>query len=443
MKVGFNSSNKFFSNGKYYAKTAVKATTFNPPNFYRPSDKIKRLHDCCQSAPAQFYSSVATALYPNKADSLVPELKSLVDKMFWVLDNIEKDSQIYNLMVLAGNLIDIYDKGKFRSHKQILTENIFIFFKTYLALYMSKNSYRLGSNGEEFQIGLVKKWGFYYGMRTMVSNFHTLFELICGPSIYANKEKGIYYDKRLEKKIEEGYEKLGFKEREIKELLRLEDFQTQHFIEWFFSSKERIFNETLESTFTKYFLNFQDIEKYLDSIYNTLGLAKRWIEKETPPTPLLPFLVILEIFSSDGFSGSKGNFDFFFGNLERFYAWIVFQRCVESFSLTKPEYDENFLILDDVKNEIKNNVQALTNTQIDFLKAEFKNYRETVDYFKNLIYDHENDIPNKHLTHYKQFTDFLDFIFELFANVRVESSHSVASQLTLDDNYNSMSYFYP
>lgn len=446
-----------FSEGTYLDFNS-DVPTFVPvenaiPNIDEIGDEIERLRARCQFTSQQFFNGLALQINPAEADILIPELRGLVDKIFWVLNNTQKTSYIEEIKELVQCLLRIYEEGKSYAYKKELVENISILFKRYLLLYISINFHPFKGDMEKNQLGLVNpspndrdplelmnKWVFYYGTQIVVRNFRNLLEAIYGKSFRDIKVICRDWEDTLVKILKKGYENLGFEEKAIEKLLKLTYFPPESFIKWVSSSWNYVFNENLVSTFTRYRQNSPDIRDYLSRIYESFNEVVTWVEKGVDPTPLLPILIILDTFSTEGFSGSKDDFDFFFDLLEHFYIWIVFHRCTESLLINNQRYHGNFIIFAEVRQKIENSVGSLSAVQINFLKQKFESYREMVEYFKNLLYEDEKSIPKESFVYYRRFSYFLEFILGLFSNIHEQNEYGDLFQLIAPEN--SMSDFF-
>lgn len=458
MNDNFDTAYNYFPEGTYLI------TAYDDPTFVSGGlavqdidgivDEIERLKARCQFMPDQFFNDLATKINPKKTDVLIPELKSLVDKIFFVLDNSQNSSCVKEIKELVQYLLRIYEEGKFHSYKKKMSGDIAILFKKYLHLYIPLNFHRFKGDMDGFQRGLanpssadrnslenMNKWVFYYGTHIMIFNFHHLLKAIFGTGFREMTIECLNWESAIVETIKRGHRLLGFEEGTIKEFWESKFLSSESFLKWVSTSWRYVFNEVLLSNFTRFRQYNSDTFNYLYRIHNDLKVFAEWVQHGMNPTPLVPFLIFLDIFSTEGFSGSQDDFDAFFNALHQFYVRMIFHRCRENFLLRKPSYDSRNFDADDVKKEMENNIVSLTPAQINFLKLEFEKYEDTVEFFKDLIYKDENNISPRYFDRYSQFADFLKFILELIEKIRGGNNPSELFDLASYDN--SMSYFYP
>lgn len=449
MNVNFDNTYNYFSEGTYLVTTyddpILTPSDFAIPNIDGIGDDIECLKAFCRSMPDQFFSDLASKINPEESDILISELKSLVDKIFWVLDNAPNSSHIIEVKELVQYLFRVYNEGCFHDYKNKISLDIAIFFKKYLLIYTSINFHRFKGDMDRFRRGLanpssadrdslelMNKWVFYYGTHIIVWNFRHLLEAIFGKSFRDITIEYLIWENKLVRAVENKQRKIGFEECAIQAFLELKIFPSEHFIKWVSTSWKYVFNEVLVCNFTRCRQYNPDTFNYLYKIYDSLKVFAKWVEKGEDPTSLVPLLILLDTFSTEGFSGSKDNFDFFFSALQQFYVRMIFYRCKESLLLRKTSYDSKNFALAEVKNEIENNVGLLTVAKINFLKLEFEKYADIIEFFKDLIYKDENGISEEGVVEYDQFSELLKFILELFAKICGEKN--------CDDLFQLMSY---
>lgn len=104
--------------------------------------EIERLEARCQFMPDQFFRGLASEINPNKVDILIPELKSLMDKIFLMLDNVQNPSEVREIEDLARYLLRVYQGRGFITYKEQIVRNIVILYRKYLVFYSSVNCHR-------------------------------------------------------------------------------------------------------------------------------------------------------------------------------------------------------------------------------------------------------------------------------------------------------------
>lgn len=458
MNNNFDATFNFFPEGTYlpldYDDFAVGNQEVIPPNIDEINNKIDRLRALYQFTPDQFFSELASKINPDKTDILIPELKSLVGKIFLILDKAPKHFVTKEINDLVWYLLRIYAKGNFDIYKKHTIENIVTLFKKYLIFYLSTNSNRFNSDMHNLWRGFVylpfenrnslrimNEWLFYYGTDAILRSSKSILRAILGENFLRNQRKYIIWEYSLISIVENWQSRLGFDGNTLGVFLELTRLSSESFIKWSRTSERYVFNEFLQSTFTSYFLYCPNIWEHFYAICDSLKLAEKWVEKGENTKPLLPLLIMLDVLSSEGFSASKNEFDFFFFALLQFYVWVVSRKCAESFPVKIPENDIDFFESTEVRQKIENSVMSLTAQEVDLLNLEFEKYGKTIKYFKELIHKDENDIPEKVSVPLRKFSDFIEFILRLFSNIQVQNEHSDLSHLMSSESL--VSFFFP
>lgn len=458
MNVNFNNGYSPFSEGTFL-NIAYNEPVYNPrvptlSDINRIKDVIERFRTHYQFYPDEFLSELAQKIDGNSANILIPELKILISKIFWVLDKNPNPVATKNIKKIVRYLLKIYKNGQFPFYAKKLAGQISIFYSEYLFFYLFENYHRFRGDMLRARFGLlnpssidreslvsINQWTFHRGTYVIMRDFRRLLELSLGKIFLQIEKEYENWENSLSRMRDDWQEKLGFKEHEENEQTELNNWPSEDFAKWVDTSRDYIFNENLVSTFTRLFSNCPNIWNYLYSIYDSLNFAEKWIKKGESSRRLMPFITRLDLYSTEGFSTPKKDFNLFFVSLIQFYTWIISHRCAELSLVTDLQPVVPFLTSKEVRQKLENSVESLTASQKYSLKLEFAKYGDVIGYFKDLIYKDAKN-PSKEIPDaYNQFSDCLDFILELLESNCEEENASNLFQSGFSES--SMSYFYP
>lgn len=437
-----------------YEDPIITTESIAPVNIDKISNEIERLRARYQTTPDQFFSGLATKISPDRINILVPELKSLVDKIFLVLDATPNVSVVKEITNLARYLLSIYENEDFDFNENHLIENIAALFKKYLDDYFKLNSSRFRGYVNGFQGGLVSQpaknhivleftdqLSFYFASETIVESFKNLLQAISGENFFQKIRRYITWNNSLTEIVEKWKRGLDFDTDTFRKNTILCHFSSECYISWVDNSENYVFNDFLIATFMRYFFQCPNLWVYLLHICDSLKTAEKWVKKGKSPQELLSLVTIMNIFSTTDFSASQRDFDCFFISLLRCHAWLVFQQCVETFPEAVPPKGTDFFESAEVRKKIENCAGSLTDTEIDFLNFEFEKYGKIVEYFKNLIYKDGSSTFEQILVLSNKFSNFLNFILMVFSNIQEQNNYGDWFQLMSSEN--SFSYFFP
>lgn len=416
-------------------------------------DPIECLREYYLLPHDQFLIQLAQKIDRNNTDVLIPELKSLIDKIFWVLSKDSNPITTQKIEPLIRCLLEIYRKGHFFQRVKRLADGILVFYKEYLFFYLEANfhcfkgdMFRLHNSADFDRDSLVSinQEKFNFGLDIIMGDFCYLLEVILGETFNRIGKKYTNWNNLLLQMIDDWRKKLGF--AIPGKIFELRPWSLKDFSKWLKTSQNYVFNKNLESSFKKFSPDHPniDIEENLHNIYDSVKMTEKWIKKGISTRELIPLLIRLDIYSTEGFLISEKELNSFFISLIQFYTWIISRRCSDVSLVTNQQSGVSFLYSAKIKQKIMDNVTSLTDLQRNSLQLELMKYGQIVENFKNLIYDAPREVPPV----YDFFSKFLVFIEDLLLGVhengvdtsKESSSRNPASVMFYD---NSISYYIP